>query len=91
MENINASQKRVRPEDWADVVKEHEYDYTSGNPAVYVGTYYKYLRSIQMWYKLDLSYDTKRWRGMQGDTKAGMKKIVSGLYQDCICEFLLYY
>ena len=41
-----------------------------------------------MWYKLDLSYDTKRWRGMQGDTKAGMKKIVSGLYQDCIIAFL---
>ena len=25
---------------------------------------------------------------MQGDTKAGMKKIVSGLYQDCIIAFL---
>ncbi len=25
---------------------------------------------------------------MQGDTKAGMKKIVSGLYQDCINAFL---
>ena len=35
-------EKRVRPENWAEVVTEHEYDYTSGNPALYVGTYHKY-------------------------------------------------
>ena len=59
MENINASQKRVRPEDWADVVKEHEYDYTSGNPAVYVGTYYKYNNGslYGMWVDLTSFFD----------------------------------
>ena len=35
-------EKRVRPENWAEVVEEHKYDYTSGNPALYVGTYHKY-------------------------------------------------
>ena len=28
--------------DQAEMVTEHEYDYTSGNPALYVGTYHKY-------------------------------------------------
>lgn len=42
MNSIGSSQERVRPENWVEVVTEHEYDYTSGNPAVYVGTYYKY-------------------------------------------------
>ena len=42
MNSIGNSQKRVRPENWVEVVTEHEYDYTSGNPAVYVGTYHKY-------------------------------------------------
>ena len=35
-------EKRVRPENWAEVVEEHKYDYTSGSPALYVGTYHKY-------------------------------------------------
>ena len=42
MNSFGNSQERVRPENWVEMVTEHEYDYTSGNPAVYVGTYYKY-------------------------------------------------
>ena len=42
MNSVGNSQERVRPENWVEMVTEHEYDYTSGNPAVYVGTYYKY-------------------------------------------------
>ena len=42
MNSFGNSQERVRPENWVEVVTEHEYDYTSGNPAVYVGTYHKY-------------------------------------------------
>lgn len=29
-------------EEWLDMVSEHKYDFESGNPAVYVGTYHKY-------------------------------------------------
>ena len=42
MNSIGNSQERVRPENWVEVITEHEYDYTSGNPAIYVGTYHKY-------------------------------------------------
>ena len=42
MNSVGNSQERVRPENWVEMVTEHEYDYTSGNPAVYVGTYYKH-------------------------------------------------
>ena len=38
MNSFGNSQERVRPENWVEVVTEHEYDYTSGNPDVYVGT-----------------------------------------------------
>ena len=29
-------------EEWQDMVSEHKYDFRSGNPAIYVGTYHKY-------------------------------------------------
>ena len=54
-----AQERTARPENWEEVVIEHEYDYTSGNPAVYVGTYHKYnCGSLYgMWVDLSTFFD----------------------------------
>ena len=43
MNSVGNSQKRVRPGNWVEMVTEHEYDYTSGNPAGHIENILKQL------------------------------------------------